>query len=410
MHCVFPVARSKTGSTGMNNMRRAFVIILDGLGVGELPDAKMYGDEGSDTLGNLSKAVGGVDLPCLESMGLGCIHPARGLEGVSSPTGSYGKMAERSPGKDSTTGHWELGGLVLTKPFPTYPKGFPDEIIGIFTKETGMKILGNYPASGTEIIKALGAEHVKTGFPIVYTSADSVFQIAAHEEIIPLEKLYGICRVARAILKDENAVARVIARPFTGNEQSGFERTKNRKDFSLPPPGLTILNLLQNAGIRTVAIGKINDLYAHSGIGVSLPTKGNEEGMQMLEHAVEQYDSGLIMANLVDFDMLWGHRNDPEGFYGGLMVFDHWLKHFLPRLRKHDLLFITADHGNDPTTPSTDHSREYVPILIFGHPIKTGVDLGIRNSFADLHSTIAEYLGINPNPAGESFWPAIANE
>ena len=410
MHCVFPAARLTMGSTGMADMRRVFVIILDGLGVGELPDAKIYGDEGSDTLGNLAQAVGGVDLPCLESLGLGCIHPARGLENINSPAASFGKMSERSPGKDSTTGHWELGGLILTQPFPTYPNGFPDDIIGTFTRETGLKILGNYPASGTEIIKALGAQHVKTGFPIVYTSADSVFQIAAHEEVIPLEKLYEICQTAREILKDEHAVARVIARPFTGNEHTGFERTKNRKDFSLPPPGLTILNLLQNAGIRTVAVGKINDLYAHSGIGVSLPTKDNEEGMRMLEHALEKYDSGLIMANLVDFDMLWGHRNDPQGFYGGLKVFDRWLAEFLPRLQKKDLLLITADHGNDPTTPSTDHSREYVPVLIIGHPIKKGINLGTRNSFADLHATIAEYLGIEPNPAGESFWPAVVNE
>ncbi len=388
-------------------MRRVFVIILDGLGVGELPDAADYGDAGSDTLANIAEAVGGVNLPNLESLGLGCIHSVKDLECPETPTGSFGKMAEQSPGKDSTTGHWELGGLILRKPFPTYPNGFPNEVILAFKRRTGLEILGNYPASGTEIIKLLGSEHVRTGRPIIYTSADSVFQIAAHEETIPVNKLYQLCKISREILQGKHAVARVIARPFIGSEAEGFQRTKNRKDFSLSPPGPTILNLLQDAGIRTVAIGKINDLYAHSGIGICISTKDNREGMTALANAIEAYDSGLVMANLVDFDMLWGHRNDPAGFYHGLQSFDQWLGDFIPGLFKDDLLFITADHGNDPTTPSTDHSREYVPILIYGHQIKRGINLGIRKSFADLHATIAEYLGVRPNPAGKSFLEMI---
>jgi len=389
-------------------MRRVFVIILDGLGVGELPDAGKYGDEGSNTLGNLAQAVNGVKLPQLESLGLGCIYAAKGLVCPRSPHGSYGKMAEISPGKDSTTGHWELGGLILEHPFPTFPDGFPREVIDRFKQKTGLSIIGNYPASGTEIIQVHGAEHMRTGNPIIYTSADSVFQIAAHEDIIPLEKLYQLCQTARVILQGEFAVARVIARPFIGNVKDGFQRTKNRKDFSLPPQGRTILNLLQDAGILTVAIGKITDLYASSGIDISLSTKDNLEGMIAIEQARELHASGLIMANLVDFDMLWGHRNDPDGFYRGLQDFDQWLSGFLTRMQEDDILFITADHGNDPTTPSTDHSREYVPILISGHPIKKGINLGIRKSFADLHATIAEYLGVEPNARGESFWRTIA--
>jgi len=388
-------------------MRRVFVIILDGLGVGELPDAADYGDAGSDTLAHIAEEVGGLNLPSLESLGLGCIHSAKGLACPDTAIGSFGKMAERSPGKDSTTGHWELGGLILSKPFPTYPDGFPKEVILAFKRQTGLEILGNFPASGTEIIKILGGEHIRTGRPIIYTSADSVFQIAAHEEIIPLKKLYQLCEISREILHGNHAVARVIARPFIGSETDGFQRTKNRKDFSLSPPGPTILNLLQNAGVRTVAIGKINDLYAHSGIGLSISTKDNREGMTALANAIEAYDAGLVMANLVDFDMLWGHRNDPVGFYHGLQSFDRWLGDFSRSLLKDDLLFITADHGNDPTTPSTDHSREYVPILIYGHHIKKGINLGIRNSFADLHATVAEYLGVKPNPAGKSFLELI---
>jgi len=290
--------------------RRAIVIIIDGVGVGELPDADLYGDRGSDTLGNLSRETGGLNLPNLQKIGLGCIHPIQGVACVKNPLASYGMLAELSPGKDSTTGHWELGGLVLDKAFPTYPNGFPDEIINAFTKKTGLQILGNYAASGTEIIKELGEEHLKTGKPIIYTSADSVFQIAAHDDVIPLEKLYEICQISRDILNGKHAVARVIARPFVGKNRTDFLRTKDRKDFSLRPAGETLLKKLYINQIPTIAIGKINDLYAYDGISENIQTKTNAEGMQALSESLKDFSNGLIMANLVDFDMLWGHRND----------------------------------------------------------------------------------------------------
>lgn len=387
--------------------KRAFVIIIDGVGVGELPDAEKYGDKGSDTLGNMAEVTGGLDLATLQKLGLGCIHPIEGVPCVENPTGSFGKMAELSPGKDSTTGHWELGGLVLDHPFPTYPNGFPDEVISEFVKKTGLEILGNYPASGTEIIKDLGEEHVRTGKPIVYTSADSVFQIAAHDEVIPLKRLYEICMLSRQIMTGKHSVARVIARPFVGRDRDGFVRTKYRKDFSLKPFGKTILRTLSEAGISTIAIGKINDLYAEDGIQISDHTKSNAEGMQALTESVHKYKSGFIMANLVDFDMLWGHRNDYEGFKNGLQEFDQWLEKFLQLLVEDDLLIITSDHGNDPTTPSTDHSREYVPILLFGHKIKKGINIGTRNSFADCQATLADYFSVQKTSWGESFLQLI---
>jgi phosphopentomutase len=390
-------------------MKRAIVIIIDGVGVGELPDAGIYGDEGSDTLGNMARATGGLILPNMAGLGLGCIHSIEGLDCPDSIKGCFGKMAEQSPGKDSTTGHWELGGLVLDSPFPTYPNGFPEMIIEEFTRNTGYEILGNYPASGTEIIKELGEEHLETGRPIVYTSADSVFQIAAHEEIIPLDTLYDICRIARQILKEDHAVARVIARPFIGKSKKNFLRTKSRKDFSLKPPGKTILKILQENQILTIGIGKINDLYAYDGIDQNIITKSNSEGMSALTRAVDQYSSGLIMANLVDFDMLWGHRNDIAGFKKGLENFDSWLGDFMSKLKQEDLLFITSDHGNDPTTPSTDHSREYVPILVFGQLIKSGINIGIRATFADLHASLAEYFSVQKGPFGRSFLNLIYN-
>jgi phosphopentomutase len=387
--------------------KRAIVIIIDGVGVGELPDAEKYGDIGSDTLGNLSHETNGLNLPNLEKLGLGCIHPITGINCPENPLASYGKLAEASPGKDSTTGHWELGGLVLENPFPTYPNGFPDKILKAFTKKTGLNILGNYAASGTEIIKELGEEHLKTGKPIIYTSADSVFQIAAHDDVIPLERLYEICQISREILQGDNAVARVIARPFVGKDKDHFVRTKYRKDFSLKPTGETLLNNLQKSNIPTIAIGKINDLYAYAGISESLQTKTNSEGMQALSESLKNYRKGFIMANLVDFDMLWGHRNDKEGFKKGLTDFDRWLGGFLKRLEKNDILIITSDHGNDPTTPSTDHSREYVPILIVGEKICNGVNIGVRKSFADCQASLAEYFSVEKTPWGESFLQLI---
>jgi phosphopentomutase len=387
--------------------KRAIVIIIDGVGIGELPDADLYGDSGSNTLGNLAMISGGLKLPTLEKMGLGCIHPIRGVNCCDDPIASYGKMAELSPGKDSTTGHWELGGLVLNKPFPTYPNGFPKEVIDIFTKETGLKILGNYPASGTEIIKDLGEEHIKTGRPIIYTSADSVFQIAAHQEVIPLNRLYELCEISREFLSGEHAVARVIARPFIGKNRANFVRTRYRKDFSLKPRGKTILRTLYDAHIPTLAIGKISDLYANDGIKERNLTKTNAEGMQAIIDAMHEFRGGFIMANLVDFDMLWGHRNDCEGFKYGLEEFDRWLQIFLTIMRNNDICIITSDHGNDPTTPSTDHSREYVPILVTGHHIKRGVNLGTRTTFADCQATLADYFIVEKTAWGKSFLPLI---
>lgn len=388
-------------------MKRAIVIILDGMGIGELPDANKYGDVGSDTLVNLAKRVGGLNIPNLGKLGLGCIRPIRGVSCYEEPLGSYGKMAEISPGKDSTTGHWELGGLVLKKAFPTYPDGFPDEVIEQFTKKTGYGVLGNKAASGTEIIKELGEEHLKTGKMIVYTSADSVFQVAANDNLISLQELYRICEISRKLLKGKHEVARVIARPFTGKNRENFIRTKYRKDFSLKPTGKTILTILNENKIPTVAIGKINDLYAYEGISESIITKSNEEGMNALMDSILKFKQGLIFANLVDFDMLWGHRNDPEGFKQGLEKFDIWLEGFIKNLDEKDLLILTADHGNDPTTPSTDHSREYVPVLCYGHLFKSGVNLGVRKTFADLHATLADYFKVPKTVHGESFLSLI---
>ncbi|HES59444.1 MAG: phosphopentomutase [Calditrichaceae bacterium] len=385
------------------NKKRAIVIIIDGVGVGEMPDASNYGDQGSHTLANMAAVVGGLHLPNLEKMGLGKIAPIQGLNGSLKALANYGKMAEKSKGKDSTTGHWELAGLIVNHPFPTYPEGFPKEVISQFERKIGRETLGNKPASGTEIIKELGEEHIKTGKPIVYTSADSVFQIAAHEEVIPLNELYDMCEIARKMLTGKHAVARVIARPFIGNTASDFSRTKYRKDFSLKPFGKIMHQIFQDNEIATVAIGKINDLYAFTGITKSTHTKTNTEGMSALLEELDETESGFIMANLVDFDMLWGHRNDPTGFYEGLKAFDQWLPLFIEKLNENDLLIITADHGNDPTTISTDHSREYVPVLAYGPGLKSDQNIGTRDTFADLQATLAEYFTVPSTGAGKSF-------
>ncbi len=388
-------------------MRRAIVIIIDGVGIGELPDADKYGDRGSNTLGNLANAVGGLNLPNMERLGLGKIAPLKGVRADVQAEANYGKMAELSAGKDSTTGHWEIAGLIQKRPFPTYPNGFPKEVIDEFTRRTGYGVLGNKPASGTEIIKELGEEHLRTGKLIVYTSADSVFQIAAHQEVVPLEKLYEICQIAREMLKGEHAVARVIARPFVGKSAADFQRTKYRKDFSLSPSGKTLHVHLQEAGWPTVGIGKINDLYALSGIQKSVYTKTNEEGMAAIVEETDVTERGLIMANLVDFDMLYGHRNNVKGFYSALQDFDRWLPRLLEKLKDEDLLMITADHGNDPTTPSTDHSREYVPLLVHGPKFKRDQNLGTRETFADLQATLAEYFNVPSTGVGRSFLKEI---
>lgn len=395
----------------MTQLSRAILIVLDGVGIGELPDAAAFGDQGSNTLGNLARAVGGLDLPNLEKLGLGNIAPIQGITPQDKPLANFGKMGEKAPGKDSTSGHWEIAGCILDFAFPTYPNGFPPEVLDPFRNKTGRGILGNKPASGTEIIKELGEEHLRTGYPIIYTSADSVFQIAAHEKVIPLTELYEMCRIAREILIGKHAVSRVIARPFVGDSPENFERTRARRDFSLEPPGKLLQNCAQEKGLTTVALGKIDDLYAGVGWEIKIHTKSNANGMDILLQQMKEHRSGLIMINLVDFDMLWGHRNNPEGFYRDLQDFDRHLPEFMDQLGKGDLLVITADHGNDPTTPSTDHSREYVPVLLYGPDLKQGVDIGTRETFADLGRTIADGLGlVDCDIAGTSFWQLLKDE
>ncbi len=381
---------------------RVILIILDACGIGELPDARLYQDEGSNTIVNTARAVGGLKLPHLEKFGLGNIDSIQGVKPNHSALANFGKMTELSAGKDSTSGHWEIMGLILEKPFPVYPHGFPPEVIGKFEKAIGRKTLGNKPASGTEIIKELGKEHMKSSEPIVYTSADSVFQIAAHEEIIPVDELYRMCTIAREILMGEHAVARVIARPFIGKTGS-FTRTERRKDFSLPPPSQTVLELLKKNDVPVIGIGKIEDLFAGRGLTHTIHIKSNSDGMDKLVEALKIHKTGLVFINLVDFDMLWGHRNDPGAFAAGLEEFDRRLPEFTHLMQKEDVLIITADHGCDPTTPSTDHSREYVPLLVYGGSIGYNRNLGTRESFCDVGATIAEIFGIKGTGCGKSF-------
>ena len=382
------------------------MIILDSCGIGELPDAKLYQDEGSNTIANTAKAVGGLKLPNLEKLGLGNIDTIPGVNPNNSSLANFGKMAELSVGKDSTSGHWEIMGLILKKPFPVYPHGFPPEVIEKFEKTIGRSILGNKPASGTEIIKELGEEHLRSGKPIVYTSADSVFQITAHEEIIPVDVLYKMCMISRKILVAEHGVARVIARPFVGKPGS-FKRTERRKDFSLAPPSETVLDILKRNDIPVIGIGKIEDLFAGKGLSQSIHTKNNSEGMDKLVEAMKRFKVGLIFINLIDFDMLWGHRNNPSAFAAGLEEFDRRLPEVLDLLEIDDILIITADHGCDPTTPSTDHSREFVPLLVYGRSIRDNINLGIRESFSDVGATIAEIHNIEGTGCGKSFLKEI---
>ncbi len=375
-------------------MARAIIIVLDAVGIGELPDAAEYGDEGSNTLMHIKAAVPETTLKNMCKMGLGLIEDCGNIyDKTDNPLGFYGKAAEVSKGKDTTTGHWEIAGLELSTPFPTYPHGFPKEVIEEFEKRIGRKILGNYPASGTEIIKELGAEHIKTGFPIVYTSADSVFQIAAHKGVIPLETLYDYCRTARGLLQGKHGVARVIARPFEG-EEGNFVRTSERHDFSLPPTGKTLLDYVKEAGMQVKAVGKIKDIFADTGITEHAPTSGNAQGIEETLRFIKQDFDGLIFTNLVDTDMLYGHRNDVRGFSAALEYFDAKLPEILDNLHKDDLLFITADHGCDPTTASTDHSREYIFILGVGGNIKGNI--GTRATYSDIGKTAADFLNI-PN-------------
>lgn len=388
---------------------RICLIVLDSVGIGELPDAARFGDEGSHTLRHTAQAVGGLRLPHLERLGLGCIDEIPGVACAGRPAAAYGKMAERSAGKDTTTGHWELTGVVLDRPFPTYPEGFPPEVIEAFERAIGRRVLGNRPASGTVIIEELGEEHLRTGRPIVYTSADSVFQIAAHESVIPVPELYRMCEIARGILTGPHAVGRVIARPFEGTPGS-FRRTSRRRDFSLPPPRPTLLDRVREAGLGVWAVGKIEDIFAGRGIEEATHTRDNMEGVDATLAFLDRTRGrrGLVMTNLVDFDMLWGHRNDAEGYARGLEAFDRRLPEILDRIGRRDVLVITADHGCDPTTPSTDHSREYVPLLVWGPALRPGVPLGVRRTFADLASTAAAMLGIDGSfDAGESFLASL---
>lgn len=387
-------------------MKRAVIIVLDSAGIGELPDAAKYGDEGSNTFVNIKKSRPDMDLKNMCSLGLGNIDgkDIDLLGKVENPIGCFGKMAEASNGKDTTTGHWEMTGIITENPFPTFTKtGFPYEVMRRLEADTGdMGFLGNLAASGTEIINILGDEHVRTGFPIVYTSADSVFQIAAHEDVVPVEKLYWICEKARAILQGPYAVARVIARPFTGSS-GHYVRTKNRRDFSLAPTSATILDLISGAGKNVTAVGKIEDIFQHRGITVSSHTTNNHDGTEKTIEFIKKDSDGLIFTNLVDFDMVYGHRNDIDGYKNALEAFDKKLPEIISALKDEDILFITADHGCDPTTPSTDHSREYVPLLVYGKNIKHGVNLGIRSTFADLGKTVVDYLGIENSLPGTSF-------
>ena len=383
-------------------INRVVIIVLDSAGIGATPDAALFGDVGSHTLGNIAQAVGGLKVPNMEAMGLGNIAIMDGVKPQLKPTAAFGKMDEVSAGKDTTAGHWELAGIHLTQPFPMYPEGFPPEVMDAFAAQTGRGWLGNYPSSGTVILDKLGDEHLKTGKLIVYTSGDSVFQIAAHEEIVPVEDLYKYCEIAREILRGEHEVSRVIARPFVG-EPENFTRTANRHDYSVVPPEATVLDNIKEAGLMVLGIGKINDIYVGQGITEAVHTKSNKDGVEKTIEALRtQTDSGLIFTNLVDFDAKFGHRNNPEGYADALAEFDQHLPEIMDALAEDDILVLTADHGNDPTYPGTDHTREYVPILVAGETVQS-VNLGVRSTFADLAATIADIFDVKAPLHGESF-------
>lgn len=382
-------------------MRKAVVLVLDGVGAGELPDAAEFGDTGSNTLGNTAGAVGGLHLPTLQRLGLGNITCIQGVEPVERPEASWGKMAEMSRGKDSTTGHWEMMGVVSETPLPTFPRGFPEELIRRYSELTGRPVLGNEVASGTEILTRLGEKQIQTGGLIVYTSADSVFQVAAHEEVVPLEELYRHCITARELLVPPDlGVGRVIARPFTGRKGK-FTRTAARRDFSIPPPGETLLDLFASRGIPVSGVGKIDDLFAHRNIE-TVHAGSNGEGMELLEEMTVNSSGGFIFANFCDFDTKWGHRNNFRDFASGLEEVDRWLPSMLGRLDQGDLFMITADHGNDPTTISTDHSREFVPLLCYS-PGVAGKSLGVRRTFSDLACSLCDFFGLQSPFPGNSF-------
>ncbi len=386
----------------MTTLRRAILVVLDGVGVGANPDAAAYGDAGASSLEHCAQAIGGLTLPNLGCVGLGNITPIVGTPPTNDATGAFGRMQEAAAGKDSTTGHWEMTGVVLRKPLPTYPNGFPPDVVDAFEQAIGRKVLGNKAASGTEIIQELGAEHLRTGNPILYTSADSVFQVAAHQEIIPLEDLYQMCRIAREMLVGDHAVGRVIARPFSGTP-GHFKRTEHRRDFSLSPLGTTLLDLLKDRGYDVIGIGKIEDLFSGRGLTQRDHTETNRDGMAATLNWLKRDFSGLLFVNLVEFDMLWGHRRDSEGYAQALRDVDGWFAQVQQVMRPGDAIFFTADHGVDPTYRGTDHTREYVPLLAYGAPVRANVNLGILSTYADLGQTLAHAFHVGPLAAGTSF-------
>ena len=388
-------------------VKRFAVVVLDGVGAGELPDAAAYGDVGSNSLANTARVVGGLNCPNMGAIGLGNITPIEGVPPRKETSGAYGKCVEISKGKDSVTGHWELMGIEVPTPFPTYPNGFPPEVLDEFTRLTGLEVLGNKPASGTEIIQELGEEHMRTGKPIVYTSADSVFQIAAHEEIIPIEKLYEMCAISRKMLQGKHAVGRVIARPFIGADADSFTRTKRRHDYPLLSEQDTMLDTLIKAGYKVYATGKIDDLFGNRGISDTHHSVFNIESAQAMADFLQEDFEGMVFANLVEFDMTYGHRNDARGYADKLEEFDAFLPVLQTSMKDGDIGMIVADHGVDPTTKSTDHSREYIPLLVFGPNVKHSVDLGIRETFADVAATIADGLEVTPPMIGKSFLSEI---
>lgn len=390
----------------MSKFRRVCLVVLDSAGIGEMPDAAAWGDAGSNTLGHILESRL-VNIPNLQHLGLGNITPLKGLAPVDAPTGSYGKCTLKSDGKDTTTGHWEMAGIILKQGFPKFPDGFPPRIIDEFVSQAKVPgVLGNVPASGTEIIKDLGEEHIRTSKPIVYTSADSVFQIAAHEEVVPIDRLYEICEIARNILHGDDEVARVIARPFLGSTADNFKRTENRHDYAVPPPAGNLLPLLKDAGLDVVCIGKIASIYDNMGVTEDLTAKNNDQIIDVTIQALKNDSRGLIFSNLVDFDMLYGHRRDTEGYARALEHFDARLPEIFDALNEDDLLIMTADHGNDPSYPGSDHTREYVPLLVYGKIATGGVALGTRQSLSDIGQTIAENFGVEIAD-GVSFWDEI---
>lgn len=390
-------------------IERVILIVLDSVGIGALPDAAEYGDEGSNTIGNISKNIKGFELKNLSGLGLGNIEGDTGISKAENPIGSYGRALESSPGKDTTTGHWEIAGMILDKAFPTFPDGFPEELVQKFEKVIGAKTIGNEVASGTEIIARLGDKHVATGYPIIYTSADSVFQIAAHEEVISLEKLYDMCEAARKLLTGEYSVGRVIARPFIGSSGS-YKRTSNRRDFSLKPTAKTMLDIIKEQNLNVMAVGKIEDIFAGTGITDAVHTESNMDGVSKTLDYMKKNKKGLIFTNLVDFDMLYGHRNDVEGYANALKEFDGRLPEIISTMKDTDVLIITADHGCDPSTASTDHSREYIPIMVYGKYISKGINLGTRSSFSDIGATVLDLLGLPIEISGKSFKIEITND